>query len=184
MTASQPVSSNMRRASSGCRTSPLPITGMLTAFLTSRITLQSALPLKPWARVRAWSARERTPQPSRRRAVSAGRAVASSQPIRILTVTGSGVAATTAATTASMRPGSASSAEPALRSTTLRTGQPRSRSMRSGSRSVTRRAASAMTPGSEPHSWIPNGRSSGVKRIRRRVVSFSRTTPSETTISL
>ncbi len=47
MTASQPVSSSIRRASSGVSTSPLPVTGMVTTSLTRRITDQSALPVKP-----------------------------------------------------------------------------------------------------------------------------------------
>ena len=62
---------------------------------------------------------------------------------------------------------SESSAAPARRFTTLRTGQPMLMSTRSGrcgsGRSHSTRVASAITPGSEPKSWMPIGRSCGSK---------------------
>ena len=44
ITASQPVSAIMRRASAGLFTSPLPTTGMRTAAFTLAISRQSAEP--------------------------------------------------------------------------------------------------------------------------------------------
>ena len=45
MTPSTPVSSNMRRASSGVRMSPFPMTGMLTAALTRRMASRLHVPV-------------------------------------------------------------------------------------------------------------------------------------------
>ena len=45
MTPSQPVSSIMRTASAAAKTSPLPMTGMDTAFFTCAMMSQSALPV-------------------------------------------------------------------------------------------------------------------------------------------
>jgi hypothetical protein len=83
---------------------------------------------------------------------------------------------------------SESSAAPARRFTTLRTGQPMLMSTRSGrcsaGRSHSRRVASAITPGSEPKSWMPIGRSHGSNAQYSRVARLPRVRPSAETISV
>ena len=67
MTPSQPVSASMRRASSGSRTSPLPITGIDSVSLSRARCDQSASPENIWRAVRACMAtawRRRSPRRS------------------------------------------------------------------------------------------------------------------------
>ena len=76
--------------------SPLTTTGMPTASFTRRTKAQSATPLKNWQRVRAWTVISATPASSAQRASSGALRLASSQPSRIFSVTGTRTAPTTA----------------------------------------------------------------------------------------
>ncbi len=68
ITPAQPVSRNMRRASSGVLTSPLPMMGNdVPASTALAMRLQSAEPSYCWARVRGWMARALTPTASNMR---------------------------------------------------------------------------------------------------------------------
>ena len=82
-------------------------------------------------------------------------------PRRIFTVTGMSTAFTMARTTAAPFSGSASSAAPAPVFMILGTGQPMLMSTMSAPASCTARAASAITSGSPPNTWIPMGCSPG-----------------------
>ena len=82
------------------------------------------------------------------------------RPRRIFTVTGTSTAAATALTIRPARAGSSRSVAPAPVFVTLRTGQPKLMSTMSAPASSTMRAASAMTPGSEPKIWTASGVSS------------------------
>ncbi len=86
-------------------------------------------------------------------------------PRRILAVTGNGsTALTTAKATRSRSGQSLRSADPPCLQTTLLTGHPKFRSMKSGStQSRTAFAASAIRCGSAPNNWTPTGRSSARK---------------------
>ena len=88
-----------------------------------------------------------------------------SQPIRILAVTGNGATArTTAVATAASVGQSLSRAEPPFFATTLLTGQPKFRSIKSGrTQSTTCFAASAICPAFPPKSCTPIGRSHSSK---------------------
>ncbi len=87
-----------------------------------------------------------------------------SRPRRIFTVTGTDTASATAETILQARSGSSSSVAPAPVLVTFRTGQPKFTSTMSAPASSTIRAASAMTPGSEPKICTASGRSSGEMR--------------------
>jgi len=88
------------------------------------MTSQCALPVNFSERDRAWTAIHRTPDRSSTFATSGAFVELWSQPIRILAVTGSVTAFTTAVVTRSRRSRSVSIAAPASRAITLRTGQP------------------------------------------------------------
>ncbi len=70
MTPSTPVASIMARASSGCMTSPFPITGMDTASFTARIAARSVRPEYCCSRVRPCTATASAPAASRARAAT------------------------------------------------------------------------------------------------------------------
>ena len=124
-TASQPVSSSMRSASAPQRTSPLPNTGTRTARLTSAITRQSAAPAYCCIRVRACTVIARAPLSWHTRATSTALTERSSQPERIFTVTGRGVASASARTTLPIRAGSRIMALPSPLPVILGAGQPK-----------------------------------------------------------
>ena len=63
ITPSQPVVESIATASSGVRTSPLPITGIASASLSRAIGSQRALPRKPWRAVRPCIATASAPSP-------------------------------------------------------------------------------------------------------------------------
>ncbi len=85
-------------------------------------------------------------------------------PRRIFTETGRLVAAATASTILAAWSGSSRSEAPAPVRVTLRTGQPKLMSTMSAPAAATRRAASAIAPGSEPKIWIASGCSSAATR--------------------
>ena len=120
-----PVSRTMSSASSARMTSPLPITGIETASFTARIASRDRSgPEYCCSRVRPWTASAAAPAASSARAASIDWR-ASSQPARIFTVTGTDTRRAIARDDrGGARRGPASSAEPAQRSTILRTGQP------------------------------------------------------------
>ena len=61
MSASAPVLASTARAFSGESMSPLATTGIDTSSLTAAIVSYSALPVKPQARVRPWTAEQPDP---------------------------------------------------------------------------------------------------------------------------
>ena len=166
--------------------SPLPITGMRTASATEAMTSQSACPEYPWARVRPCTVRRQIPASSRRRALSGALTDCSSQPVRIFAVTGSGeTARTTAEAMAARRVPSRRREDPPFLQTTLLTGQPKLRSMKSGCfQSTTEVAPRASCSGSPPKSWTPRGCSSGVKSTNCSVRSLRCRMPSAETNSV
>ena len=101
------------RASAGVRMSPLAITGMRTLRFTAAMVWYSACPAKPQARVRPWTASSCTPESSAMRAMRTAFLRSGLGPVRILRVTGTCTAATTASRMRATRSSSASSAEPA-----------------------------------------------------------------------
>ena len=183
ITASQPVSACMRRASAWFWTSPLPITGMRTACFTAATMFQSAWPPNPWAQVRPWTTTAAAPASSAMTANCGAVRLAASQPLRNLTVTGRRVCAHTARMIAAARSGSFIRATPAPFFTTLRTGQPMFRSIRSTGRVSTRAAARPMASGSAPNSCRPKGRSASTVRISSKVFRWPKTRPWQLTIS-
>src|ERR1041385_8361240 len=96
MIAAQPVWRWSRRMSAPQVTSPFPITGIERASTTRAISSQLAWPVNIWVRVRAWRVNARAPASCIRSAIPTGSRVSSFQPLRVFTVTGTGVAATTA----------------------------------------------------------------------------------------
>jgi len=78
----------MRRASAIECTSPLPVTGTLTASTTSRMMVHGARPVKRCERVRGCTVMASTPSASAIWATSTAFRCSSSQPPRILTVSG------------------------------------------------------------------------------------------------
>ncbi len=124
MIPSHPVSRTIRTASSGVLTSPFPMTGTDVFRFTSAITSQCASPVNFSERARAWTVIHRTPERSSTLATSGALVQVLSQPMRILAVTGSLTAFTTAVVTRSRRSKSVSMAAPASRAMTFRTGHP------------------------------------------------------------
>jgi hypothetical protein len=120
------------------------------------------------------------------RAVVVAFTLAASHPMRILAVTGCGATArTTARATFSSSGQSRSSDEPPFLLTTLLTGQPKFRSMKSGCfHSITMRAASPRWPGSAPKSCTPSGRSASQNSRYSSVRSLRRKMPSAETNSV
>src|ERR1700730_3326545 len=145
-----------------------------------------AKPEYPCSLVRPCTARAQIPVSSRMRAVWIALMEEASQPRRILAVTGTGSSAcTTREATRSRRGQSRRRAEPPWRQTTLLTGQPKFRSMKSGcTQSTTALAASAIFSGSAPKSWTPIGRSSGRNDTISRVRWFRWRIPSAETNSV
>ena len=123
-TASQPVVSNMALKSATLFTSPLPITGILTAALTSLMYDQSAFPSYICARVRPCKQIALAPAASINFANSTQLMECASQPSRNFTVTGFFTAATMAFTNSYACSGSFINALPANDFTTLLTGHP------------------------------------------------------------
>src|SRR3546814_6083398 len=76
--------------------SPLAMTGRFTASLTLRINDQSAVPLYIWQRVRPWTVISCAPRSSAIWASSGALRLLWSNPMRILTVTGTFTALTVA----------------------------------------------------------------------------------------
>ena len=146
MIASAPVCRSTSSACSGVETSPLAMTGMRTAALTARIVSYSTGPTKAQARVRPCTARARMPASSAIRAIASAFLCSGSLPVRILSVTGTSTARTTAVTIASTSGSFASSAEPAATLQTFLAGQPMLMSMICAPRSTLYRAASAISP--------------------------------------
>ena len=103
----------------------------------------------------------RMPQSSAIRASSGALRHSSSQPVRIFRVTGTSTAATVASMIRRASGSSRIRAEPAYLLTTFLAGQPKLMSMIAAPRSWFRRAASAMTSGSQPASCTASGPSSG-----------------------
>ena len=106
--------------------SPLPKMGIRMRGLafTFPIRVQSASPLYSWARVRPWMLRAWMPMSCRRSATSSMLRLASSQPRRVFTVTGSFTAFTTASVRRTILSTSSSRQAPAPLLTTFFTGQP------------------------------------------------------------
>ena len=109
--------------------SPLAITGMPTSDLTSAIVSYSASPEKPQARVRPWIASAWMPLASAIFATVTALRLLRSQPVRILSVTGTSTALTTASRMRATSGSSFSSAEPAITLHTFFAGQPMLMSM-------------------------------------------------------
>ncbi len=100
--------------------------------------------------------------------------LASSQPLRIFSVTGSFTALTVASRILPALTSSRIRAEPASPFTTFFTGQPKLMSMRAAPRSSLSLAASAITCGSQPASWTAIGASSGTFSAMRSDWRFCR----------
>jgi CHRD domain/PEP-CTERM motif len=123
--AAHPVSRNVAAASARVRMSPLPTTGIRsTAATTARMPARLTLPLNPCSRVLPWMMTPATPTFSNSRASAGALKVAAFQPSRILTVTGTVTALTTAATSRTAASVWHIRAEPPPVLTTLLTGQP------------------------------------------------------------
>src|SRR5580704_5121132 len=185
ITTPSTIPDSIRRARvSTSSTSPLPKTGRSTASLTRAIAAQSAVPSYFWHRVRPWTVTAAAPASARARASSGALIEEESQPRRIFTVTGTGTAATIAATTRAVACTSRASAAPLPRLTTLETGQPRLTSTSTAPRSTQTTAASAITAGSQPTSCAATGDTWSGKSSRWSAASVLRTTASAATISV
>ena len=173
----------MRTASSAPNRSPLPITGMFNTLFNSPILDQFAFPSNIWARL--LGCRVTASHPSSWAILPTSRKVSSpqTQPVRILTVSGSLVALLTLLMMRPTLSGSFMSALPAPVPTTFFTGHPMFMSIRSPY-SSTSFAASASISGSSPKSCIPMGRSSGVVLSRSKLLRPSLVSPLTLTISV
>ena len=163
--------------------SPFTITGTETASLTRRTKAQSARPSNICIRVRPCTVIMRMPHPSAIRARRGALRQPSSQPSRIFRVTGIATALTVASRIRAARASSRIRAEPPCLLTIFFTGQPKLISIRAAPRSSVRRAASAMTAGSQPASCTARGASSGLLRLRLRLSRVSRMADCEAIIS-
>ena len=132
--------------------SPFTITGTETASLTRLTNAQSASPLYSWQRVRPCTVIILTPRSSAIRASSGALRLLWSQPILILSVTGTPTALTVASMSLDANGRSRINAEPASPLTTFRTGHPMLMSMIAAPRCSLSLAASAITRGSQPAS--------------------------------
>ena len=108
----------------------------------------------------------------------------SSQPARILTVTGMSTASVIARTIRAACAGSRMRLHPALCFAIFGTGQPMLTSTMSACIASTTWAAAAILPGSPPKIWMDTGRSASVYSAYSSVRSMPRTKPSELTISV
>ena len=129
---SQPVSAIILTASCTQRTSPLPMTGTETLCFTAPMMSQSAGGSYICARVRPWTQIASAPASSQYFATSTALTLFSSQPLRILTVTGRSTAAFTARTMSPHSGGFFISALPQLLPAIFGTGQPMLMSIASG----------------------------------------------------
>jgi len=161
MTPSAPDWSSAVCASAIEQMSPLTITGIRTASFTLRMNAQSALSRYIWLRVRPWTVIIFAPRSSAICASSGALRRLWSQPIRILTVTGTSTALTVASMSDAARGRSRISAEPASPLTTFLTGQPMLMSMIAAPLSALSFAASAISYAVQPASCIDTGSSTG-----------------------
>ena len=152
----------MRTALSTLSISPLPMTGMRTACFTCRMQSKSTGGAYICCLVRPWMQTADAPAASALLANSTAFTLSPSQPLRNLTVTGTGTARTTARMIASARSGFFISALPAPPEVILGAGQPMLISRMSGEKSMQRRAAPAITAGSSPNICTAIGRSAPV----------------------
>ena len=112
MTSAQPVARCMAPASARLRTSPLPVTGTRTASTTEAMISHGARPVNCCERVRGCTVIPSAPSSSAMRAISTAFSERSSQPPRILTVSGTDTALRMPLMTSAARSGSRMSAEP------------------------------------------------------------------------
>ncbi|MNV81172.1 hypothetical protein D3C71_1748190 [compost metagenome] len=124
MTASQPVRASTKAAFCGESMSPLAITGIDNCALIAAMVSYSATPAYCWSRVRPCTASAAMPDCSAMRAISGALRWSWSQPVRILSVTGTSTAATTASRIFATSSGSRIRAEPAQALQTFLAGQP------------------------------------------------------------
>ena len=126
------------------------------------MVVQSAVPPYICTRVLPWTAMADTPTCSSIRLSSTALTLPLSQPRRIFTVTGTGLAFTTASAIRAAFSGSFIRAEPSPLETTFPTGQPMLMSMKSAPLTwAAIWAASAMHTGSLPKIWAAKGPSPG-----------------------
>ena len=135
--------------------SPLPMTGISTACLTARMMLRSMPGIYICARVRAWTVMRAAPACWQALAHSTAVTCSSSQPLRILTVTGREVWALTWATISPHSSGWSISLLPAPPETILGAGQPILISRKSKSSPSIMAAAWPMISGTSPNSCTP-----------------------------
>ena len=121
---------------------------------------------------RGWSVSEAAPASTSCGPISRQVRDPFARPRRIFTETGSEIAFATDSTIAHARAGSSRQCAPAPVFVTLRTGQPKLMSTMSAPASSTIRAASAITPGSEPKICTASGCSSAAMRRYPSVRSF------------
>ena len=145
--------------------SPDAITGTPTSSTSSAVRVWSAVPVYICLAERGWSVSEATPTASSLGPSSSASRDPLSMPRRILTVTGTSTASTTARASPQARSWSERALAPAPVLVTLRTGQPKLMSTMSAPASTTIRAASAIRAGSEPKICTASGCSS--RAIRR-----------------
>ena len=160
-------------AARGVVMSPLPITGIdLTAATTDRMPARLTRPAKPWARVRPWTKIAATPTPSSTRARSGAVRFSSSQPRRIFAVMGIFTASIMPRTSAAVLLSSVIMAEPPPIFVTFFTGQPMLMSTDWAPSSWHITAASRISSGTLPKSWMAIGRSSGEDATSLRAVGL------------
>ena len=123
--------------------------------------VHGAFPVNCWARVRGWTVMASTPSASAIVATSTAFRCVSSQPPRILTVSGTRIAARMARRIRAAAGTSRMSAAPLPLPVILWTGQPMLRSTTSAPRASQRAAASASASAFLPRSCIASGRSAG-----------------------
>ncbi len=153
LTPAHPVSSIIRLAPSGVVTSPLPITGMrFTAVTTERIPAKFTPPENPCARVRPCTKTAATPTSSSTWARFGAVRLSSSQPSRILAVTGIFTALTIPRTSSAVLESSVIIDAPPPILTTFFTGQPMLMSTESAPSSAQIIAASRISSGTDPKS--------------------------------
>ena len=155
ITPSQPVCCIMATASSAEWMSPLPSTGTWTACFTRAMISGSMPGVYICSRVRACTAMRAAPACSQAFAHSTAVTWSASQPLRILTVTGRLVWATTCSTMRPQRSGSSISLLPAPPDTILGAGQPMLMSTKSNSYCSIAAVASPMIWGTSPKICTP-----------------------------
>ena len=144
------------------------------------------MPQRQGSFVRPCTATAAMPVSSKMRAVVGALTVAALQPMRIFAVTGTGAHARTTARAIFSKSGQSRRIdEPPFFETTLFTGQPKFRSMKSGCfQSMTMRAASPRCSGSAPNSCTPSGRSASTNSRYSSVRSLRLKMPSALTNSV